>query len=44
MELVERYLKTRVNARPNTLSGYKTVTKILSNESFAQKKISNVKT
>lgn len=44
LELVERYLKTRVNVRPSTLTGYKTVMNILSKETFASKPISKIKT
>lgn len=44
MELVERYLKTKVGMRPNTLANYNFVKNILANESFGQMKISKVKT
>lgn len=44
MELVERYLKTKVGMRPNTLANYKFVTNILKKEEFANKKITDVKT
>ena len=44
MELVERYLKTKVGMRPNTLANYKFVVNILKKEPFANQKIMNVKT
>lgn len=44
IELVERYLKTKVGMRPNTLSNYNFVKNILKKEPFAEKKISSVKT
>lgn len=44
MELVERYLKTKVGMRPNTLANYNFVKNILKEEAFAQQKISKIKT
>ena len=44
MELVERYLKTKVGMRPNTLANYNFVKNILKNEDFGQQKISKIKT
>lgn len=44
MELVERYLKTKVGMRPNTLANYNFVKNILKNEEFGQQKISKIKT
>ncbi len=44
MELVERYLKTKVGMRPNTLTNYNFVKNILKEEAFAQQKISKIKT
>lgn len=44
MELVERYLKTKVGMRPNTLANYNFVKNILKEEAFGQQKISKVKT
>lgn len=43
-ELVERYLKTKVNVRPNTRQGYKTVQNVLRKETFGEMKISKVRT
>lgn len=43
MELVERYLKTKVGMRPNTLANYNFVKNILKNEDFGQQKISKIK-
>lgn len=42
-ELVERYLKTKVNVRPSTKQGYKTVQNILRKESFGDMKISKIR-
>lgn len=42
-ELVERYLKTKVNVRPSTKQGYKTVQNILKKESFGDMKISKIR-
>ena len=39
-ELVERYLKTKVNTKPNTKSNYKFVQNILEKEKFGSAKIS----
>lgn len=44
LELVERYLKTKVGMRPNTLVNYNFVKNILKDEAFGQQKISKVKT
>lgn len=44
LELVERYLKTKVGMRPNTLANYNFVKNILKDEAFGQQKISKVKT
>lgn len=44
MKLVERYLKTKVGMRPNTLANYNFVKNILKNEDFGQQKISKIKT
>lgn len=44
MELVERYLKTKIGMRPNTLANYNFVKNILKNEDFGQQKISKIKT
>lgn len=44
MELVEKYLKTKVGMRPNTLANHKFVVNILKKEPFANQKIMNVKT
>ena len=43
-ELVERYLRTKVGMRPNTLANYNFVRNILKKESFGSQKISKVKT
>ena len=43
-ELVERYLRTKVEMRPNTLANYNFVRNILKKESFGSQKISKVKT
>ena len=43
-ELVERYLKTKVGMRPNTLANYNFVRNILKNEPFGSQKISKIKT
>lgn len=43
-ELVERYLKTKVNTKPNTKSNYKFVQNILEKEKFGSAKISKIKT
>lgn len=43
-ELVEKYLRTKVNARPNTQANYKFVQNILSTEPFGDEKISKIKT
>lgn len=42
-ELVERCLKTKVNVRPSTKQGYKTVQNILRKESFGDMKISKIR-
>ena len=44
VELVERYLKTRIGVKPNTLTNYNFVRNLLANEDFSRKKIANVKT
>ena len=43
-ELVERYLKTKVNTKPNTKNNYKFVQNILEKEKFGNAKISKIKT
>lgn len=43
-ELVERYLKTKVGMRPNTLANYNFERNILKNEPFGSQKISKIKT
>ena len=43
-ELVERYLKTKVNTKPNTKNNYKFVQNILEKEKFGSAKISKIKT
>lgn len=43
-ELVERYLKTKVGVKPNTLANYNFVRNILADEPFGQLKISKIKT
>ena len=43
LELVERYLTTKVNVRHNTKAGYKTVLNILKKEDFANQRIDKVK-
>lgn len=43
IELVERYIKTRVNVRQTTKTGYKTVTNILKKEEFSGLAIEKVK-
>ena len=43
-ELVERYLRTKVGMRPNTLANYNFVRNILKKESFGSQTISKVKT
>lgn len=43
-ELVERYLRTKVGMRPNTLANCNFVRNILKKESFGSQKISKVKT
>ncbi len=44
IELVDRYLKTRVGVRPSTKYNYKFVRNVLMKEDFCTKKISKVKT
>lgn len=44
MELVERYLKTKVGVKPNTKANYNFVRNILADEPFGQLKISKIKT
>lgn len=44
LELVDRYLKTKVNARPNTQANYNFVRNILKNEDFGVEKISKIRT
>ena len=44
LELVARYLKTKVGMRHNTLANYNFVKNILKDEAFGQQKISKVKT
>lgn len=44
MELVDRYLKTKVNARQNTQANYNFVRNILKNENFGDEKISKIRT
>ena len=43
-ELVERYLKTKVNTKSNTKNNYKFVQNILEKEKFGSAKISKIKT
>lgn len=44
LELVEKYLEQKVNVRPTTKAGYKTVVNILKNEEFASRKINSINT
>ena len=44
LELVERYLETKVGVRPSTKMNYNYVLNILKGEEFAKKKISQIKT
>ncbi len=44
LELVDRYLETKVGVRPNTRQNYTFVRNILKNEEFSNKKITKVKT
>ena len=44
IELVERYIETKVGVRPSTKMNYNYVIKLLQEEEFAQKKISEIKT
>ena len=43
LELVERYLETKVGVRPSTKMNYNYVLNILKGEEFAKKKISQIK-
>lgn len=43
LELVDRYIATKVNVTHNTKAGYKTVRNILSKEEFGAKRIDHVK-
>lgn len=43
VELVERYLRTKMGVRDSTRAGYRTVQRILDKEPFGEKKISQVK-
>ena len=42
LELVEKYVNTKVGVRPNTKAGYGTVINILSKDPFGSKKINEV--
>ena len=43
LQLVEKYVETKVGVRPNTKAGYKTVINILKKEDFGYKRIDTVK-
>lgn len=43
LQLVEKYIKTKVNVRPTTRRGYGTVINILKKEPFGQKRIDTVR-
>lgn len=43
-ELIDRYLQTRTDVKPNTLINYKFVKNLMEKEDFGSKKISEVKT
>ncbi len=43
-ELVERYLCTKTEVKPNTLVNYNFVQNLLKKETFSEKKISQIKT
>lgn len=43
-ELVERYLCTKTEVKPNTLANYNFVQNLLKEETFSEKKISQIKT
>ncbi len=44
MELVEKYISTRVGMRPNTLANYNFVKNLLRKEEFSERKIKDIKT
>lgn len=43
LDLVERYVETRVNVRPTTKTGYKTIINILKKDPFGSKRIDQVR-
>ena len=43
LELVEKYIRTKINVRPNTRAGYGTVVNILKKDPFGKKRIDTVR-